>query len=68
MSHVLTAGELLRVNDDLLNAFVRYDRFERQRKSQGGGATPDDEQLSAPPPTYENFATLVSVTFVSVSC
>lgn len=49
-------GELLRINDDLLNAFVRYDRFERQRQSQRAGATPVDGQV--PTSTFENAATL----------
>jgi hypothetical protein len=55
---VVTVGELLRINDDLLNAFVRYDRFERQRQSQRGGAMPVDGQV--PTSTSENAATLVS--------
>ena len=61
----LLTGELLRVNDDLLNSFVRYDRFERQRRAQAGGGASDDERFSSAPPTYENAATLVSVLFVS---
>lgn len=61
---VVAVGELLRINDDLLNAFVRYDRFERQRQSQRGEATPVDGQV--PTSTFENAATLVSHLYDSV--
>ncbi|XP_071477318.1 TOM1-like protein 2 isoform X2 [Diadema antillarum] len=43
VSHEEVTGELLRINDDLNNLFVRYDRYERYRTSQS-------QSQGVPPP------------------
>lgn len=42
--------ELLRINDELNNVFLRYDRFERLRSGQTRG--PPDGSMAAGPPAY----------------
>ncbi|CAM9928526.1 unnamed protein product [Lampetra planeri] len=42
-------AELLRVNDDLLNIFLRYDRFERYRASRAAQQDPMEGALAAEP-------------------
>ena len=44
MFFLCVAGELLRVNDELNNVFLRYDRFERLR----GGSTQAAPTSAAP--------------------
>lgn len=40
VTHEEIMGELLRINDDLNNLFVRYDRHERYRQTQASTAPP----------------------------
>ncbi|XP_064595280.1 target of Myb1 membrane trafficking protein-like [Liolophura sinensis] len=53
--------ELLRINDDMNNIFLRYERFDRRRTGQSG-TTPGDQvseedatstALHPPPPSYD---------------
>ncbi|KAK3090173.1 hypothetical protein FSP39_009722, partial [Pinctada imbricata] len=58
-------NELLRINDDMNNVFVRYDRFERYRTGQTGGSSSQLTSLAGdtpsatsppapvPPPAYD---------------
>ncbi|KXJ15092.1 TOM1-like protein 2, partial [Exaiptasia diaphana] len=42
-------GELLRINDDLNNVFIRYDRYERFRQAQSKPAEPPRPAVTAAP-------------------
>lgn len=44
VTHEEIMGELLRINDDLNNLFVRYDRHERYRQTQAGSQPVSPQQ------------------------
>jgi len=46
----LSAEDLLTVNDELNNAFLRYDRYHRLRAGQSGMQAPTDAPLYPPEP------------------
>lgn len=48
VTHEEVTGELLRVNDDLNNMFVRYDRYERYRQSQAQSTQPSQAPSTMP--------------------
>ncbi|XP_030840359.1 LOW QUALITY PROTEIN: TOM1-like protein 2 [Strongylocentrotus purpuratus] len=48
VTHEEVTGELLRVNDDLNNMFVRFDRYERYRQSQAQSTQPSQAPSTMP--------------------
>ena len=70
---VLLTGELLGINDELNNVFVRYDRFERAANAQGQGRPAAAAQVSPPaaaasqlPPSYDQAAQPVRTRFTTI--